>query len=122
MSEDGSSVNPWWYSGDDAEPADGTGESPEDRPEAGEGEETTVDWGELLSGAFRMVDWATSAVMAPHSEHADPAEHPQCIVCRGILLVSSQAPGAAGRSPSESAPRRSSEIRWIPIADDDRTV
>jgi hypothetical protein len=25
--------------------------------------------------------------MAPHAEHADPAEHPDCMVCRTVTLV-----------------------------------
>lgn len=109
---------PWWYSGDDGpEPEPG----PEPKPES---EGTAMDWGALLSGAARMVDWATSTVMAPHAEHGDPAEHPQCVVCRTITLVgdpSGLLPTPAADDDSESLvedePAPAPRISWIPIVD-----
>ena len=41
----------------------------------------------MLSGAQRMVTWATEAIIAPHAEHSDPTEHPQCLMCRGSLIL-----------------------------------
>ena len=46
-----------------------------------------MDWTALVAGAARMVDWATERVMAPHAEHDDPAEHPDCMVCRTVTLI-----------------------------------
>lgn len=112
---------PWWYSGDE-NPGDGPGDGPEGESDSG----SSVDWGALLSGAARMVDWATSSVMAPHAEHGDPADHPQCVVCRTILLVGDPT-GLLARPPSGDAdggplvdhdePAPAAEIRWIPIVD-----
>ncbi len=137
---------PWWYSGDEGTPdgedtegraagpvADASeslwSASPEDP--AGEGPDdsaTTMDWTALLSGAARMVDWATSTVMAPHAEHGDPAEHPQCVVCRTILLVGDPASLASRLSPDASGPEdvappsahpvdAASPIVWIPVVE-----
>lgn len=113
---------PWWYSGEEpppdeqaGEPAPGEGPEHEARDDAAAGD--AVDWAQLLAGAFRMVDWATSTVMAPHAEHADPREHPQCVVCRGILMVgATRGPEpSAGDDGQVVAP--SAAITWIPIGD-----
>jgi hypothetical protein len=115
---------PWWYSGED-EPEPRPDEPLVDAPEA-EDSGTSMDWGALLSGAARMVDWATSSVMAPHAEHRDPADHPQCVVCRTILLVGDPT-SLLARVPSDLADPESlvdpdeappaPQIRWIPIVD-----
>ena len=134
---------PWWYSGDedagspsephgpsssrgaDAEPsspeADG-GSGPTDSPVAG------LDWTALVAGAQRMVDWATDRVMAPHAEHGDPAEHPQCLVCRTLVVVGEAGylgdpvdaadprPGSDPEEGTDDGRRPSApEISWIPI-------
>ena len=119
----GDQRRPWWYSGDDA-PDDLGGES----EQQGTGSDTSGasglgDWTALLSGAVRMVDWATSAVMAPHAEHDDPSEHPTCVVCRTITLVGDPTglvPGA-GSAPSAppAEPRTAPAITWIPIRDEE---
>lgn len=121
MTGDGS--RPWWYSGDDES-------EQQERPEpaaAGPGSEPSGsglgDWSALLSGAVRMVDWATSAVMAPHAEHDDPAEHPTCVICRTITLVgdpSGLVPGSetVPASPAQE-PRRAPAVTWIPIRDEE---
>lgn len=142
MSPDG---RPWWYSGDDEADveADGVGpapESPIDGPDSSgpqsERDEATaegsgIEWTALLAGAQRMMDWATERVMAPHAEHDVPADHPQCVVCRTMVLI------GEGRSPAtEEAPEsypsadgghqpddvvdaatrvRDRQIAWIPI-------
>ena len=70
--------------------------------------------------ASTLVEWATDRVMAPHAEHANPAEHPQCLICRASRML-----GAATESASSSAPgspvateRSAGAITWIPISDD----
>jgi hypothetical protein len=124
---------PWWYSGDD-EPADGADASEEfpDSPDAsdvaddadGPGGGSSMDWTALVAGAARMVDWATSTVMAPHAEHVDPAEHPQCVVCRTILLVGDPVGLGTARpddgpipSADQAEPSGPEPITWIPIRD-----
>jgi hypothetical protein len=102
-----STRTPWWYSGDGDEyedsaervsraaTADVASTQPEgdDRSSAGAREEGESngggarDWTALVVGAQRMVDWATERVMAPHAEHADPREHPDCVLCRTMTVL-----------------------------------
>ncbi len=74
-----------------------------------------MDWAALVTGAQRLVDWAAERVMAPHAEHKHPREHPQCIVCRTILLLGE--PGAAGESTESEAAPEPQQIVWIPIVE-----
>ncbi len=104
---------PWWYSGGEGEPRSGAGSEPAPEP-VGSGL-PTVDWTALASGAQRLVDWATERVMAPHSEHDDPRAHPQCVICRAMLLMGDRPP-AADERPSTSPPAE--DIVWIPIVGD----
>ena len=48
---------------------------------------SAVDWLGMLSGAPRGMDWATERVMAPHAEHVDPNDHPQCVICRTMVVI-----------------------------------
>ncbi len=106
MSEPGT---PWWYSGTGSEDSDdGQSEKKADGPSL-----PNLDWTALASGAQRLVDWATEKVMAPHAEHSDPREHPQCVVCRTMLLIG-ERPSAATDDDASAAPP-SPRIEWIPI-------
>ena len=141
---------PWWYSGDDDEQAPEPVEPAAEQSTAdgGQADEGTadegapsMDWMALVAGAARMVDWATERVMAPHAEHVDPADHPDCMVCRTVTLVGdpiglmttgqrpAQDPGPATAdedpfAPGLDAPRPdeivrpgAEPIRWIPIVE-----
>ena len=105
---------PWWYSGDESEePTPPPPSEPaDDAPRVG------ADWGSLLSGAQRIVDWATETVMAPHTEHDDPRQHPECVICRAIALV--DLGRETGQSPAAPADEVEHEwrIEWIPIRED----
>jgi len=115
---------PWWYSGGaEAEPA------PDSAPEAGTdpdpdaddgAPDSGMDWSMLVAGAQRMVDWATERVMAPHAEHDDPAQYPQCVVCRTLLLVgdSGGLPDVEDGLDRDEAPDGPAPIVWIPIRED----
>jgi len=53
---------------------------------------------DLVTGAQAVVEWARRTVLDPHAGHADPAAHPQCLVCRanaalahGTRLVDAEA-------------------------------
>lgn len=106
---------PWWYSG--GEEGESQDAAPDEATERAERESPTTDWMGLLAGAVRMVDWATSTVMAPHSEHEDPAEHPECLVCRTITLVgdpvglTTTVARSGATPPAAPAP----EVRWLPF-------
>ena len=130
----GDGRRPWWYSGD---PDDGVadGEDPvgdeahagtdagadHDDDEGAQGAVPGVDWTMLVAGAQRLVDWATERVMAPHVEHGDPADHPQCVVCRTLVAVGDPSAMRASM-PEESDWQGAAEppaIVWIPIRDDE---
>lgn len=58
-----------------------------------------------------LAGWAREALdtlIAPHSAHGDPAEHPECPLCRGIAIVQA-AIGESGTRPPEP------EITWVPV-------
>jgi len=136
---------PWWFSGDteelsDAGPgADETASAPESEADATESDAAGArDWAGLVSGAQRVVDWATERVLAPHAEHEDPRDHPDCVICRTMSVlgdVGLRAPSPAdqadsadaaseqpaeqlpGQGPTGGAPRPADRpgVRWIPI-------
>ena len=106
MSEPGT---PWWYSGGASEGSDDS--EPEKK---GDGPSLpNLDWTALASGAQRLVDWATEKVMAPHADHSDPREHPQCPVCRTMLLIGERP--ATPTDDAAAAAQPEDRIEWIPI-------
>jgi hypothetical protein len=102
---------PWWYSGDEPEPRSDGQPEPSPEPSGADEQPASLDWTALLTGAARMVDWATSAVMAPHAEHDDPEQYPDCVVCRTLVLVGEPAP------PPSPGPEPAEPITWIPFRD-----
>ena len=54
---------------------------------------------------MRMVTWvsefAQDQILAPHSTHADPSEHPECALCQASGLI-------AGTSSTERE-----RITWV---------
>ena len=101
---------PWWYSGADAE------QPPTSPPGPEAAGVPTMDWTALAGGAQRLIDWATDRVLAPHAEHDDPHAHPQCVVCRTMLLLGERASPA--REDDSPSPATSDDIAWIPIVGD----
>jgi len=61
-----------------------------------------------------MVSWlqslAQQRIVEPHAQHADPQEHPTCVLCRAEAFVdaSSSTPEAAQNAP----------IHWVPTVID----
>jgi hypothetical protein len=135
-----SGSSPWWYSGDNVENA--SGESAGSEPDADQGPEEgqegaadagARDWAGLVSGAQRVVDWATERLLAPHAEHVDPRDHPDCVLCRtmsvlgdvglrpasgGDTAAGDDSSGATGeQEPSDDpiGPVQRPVIHWIPI-------
>lgn len=84
---------PWWFSGE-----------PEEQAEP----RRTTDFAALAAGAQQLVEFARAALLAPHAGHVDPAEHPECLLCRASAAFGDRA--ASGRP---TAPARA--ITWIPI-------
>ncbi|MGI9135738.1 MAG: hypothetical protein ACR2JS_01605 [Candidatus Nanopelagicales bacterium] len=95
---------PWWFSGDSSagDAGEGTSSTTPGRSDSG------MSLGSLLAGAQQLFDWASELVLAPHADHADPREHPDCLVCKGTALVQ-------GVRSEPSAPRPAREIAWIPL-------
>lgn len=106
---------PWWYSGqgasedsaDDrgADGGEGTGRPRFDIPGMGI---PGLDIAGLASGAQQLVDLARQALLAPHAGHADPREHPECMVCRTMTAF-----GEARMTTGRSAP--APVIEWIAL-------
>lgn len=52
-------------------------------------------WGGLFAQAQKMVTWvsdfATEQILAPHSTHGDPSEHPECALCHATSLIAGPA-------------------------------
>ena len=112
---------PWWYSGDDVQSGGGEGDDgAAQRGSTDGGSRAGLDWMGMLSGAARMVDWAASAVVEPHGEHRDPAEHPDCMICRTLVLLQDRTgmtmPTSTSPVPADP-PAEAEPIRWIPVVD-----
>lgn len=106
------SGNPWWFSGDQGDPDSVT---PEPESTGGQGL-PSFDLGALAGTAQRLIDWAGERIMAPHADHTNPHEHPQCMICRTMLLL-----GEGGSAPDRSATARAepaADIVWIPIVEE----
>ncbi len=108
---------PWWYSG----PPNGGTELPP-ASDGGEQEPGAIDWMGMLAGAARMVDWARGAILDPHSDHADPREHPDCMICRTLVVVGDQvgmnrSGDAPPSAPGSAEAPEPDPIRWIPLHD-----
>jgi hypothetical protein len=63
----------------------------------------------IVAGVGQAMSWAREAVVAPHALHQDPAEHPECVICKGMSVVQ----GASAREP-EPTPEVPA-IHWIPV-------
>ena len=95
---------PWWFSGDSAAGESSSGQNPSSSspPDSG------MSLGSLIAGAQQLFDWASELVLAPHADHDDPRQHPDCLVCKGTALVQ-------GVRAEPSTPRAAREIAWIPV-------
>ncbi len=102
--------NPWWFSGDESEPDAESAGAESKGPGL-----PSFDLAALAGTAQRLVDWASERIMAPHADHDDAREHPQCVVCRTLLLLGEGSTSAANGAPesTDAVPG----IAWIPIVD-----
>ena len=78
---------------------------------------SAVDWLGMLSGAQRVMDWATERVMAPHAEHVDPNDHPQCVICRTMVVIGDRLTFDEG--PEEAAADDSTTPAAPPMPDEE---
>lgn len=85
---------PWWFSGE---------------PEEARASRPRVDLGQFTSGAQFLLDLARQALVAPHAGHTTPADHPECLICRTMAVVSEASTTAT------SAPADASRIEWITL-------
>lgn len=132
MSED----TPWWYSAvegePDGDPRRGSGSEPGSSGPDGR----AVDLWALLGSLQRLATWAQQVtadqVLAPHAEHRDPTDHPTCVMCRTMTVLSevrgfASAGTGAGRTggsdqrtadrvhPTGSAPAVDAGISWLDV-------
>jgi hypothetical protein len=117
---------PWWYSGEEAtaaldDPVPPASEAADSAPDPDGpvddgGPEPRVDVSALAQGAQRLIEWATERVVAPHAEHGEPAEHPDCLMCRAALLLGPAGPGPSGAgAPERRTPVE--PITWFSVLD-----
>jgi hypothetical protein len=95
---------PWWFSGD----ASAQQPSSDDPPKPSGSSDSGMSLGSLIAGAQQLFDWASELVLAPHADHDDPREHPECLVCKGTALVQ-------GVRSEPASPRVGREITWISV-------
>lgn len=86
---------PWWFSAH---------ETPDEPRTSGGG----VDFGALATGASQIVEWARSLIVAPHADHVDPRDHPQCLICQAMRVM-----GAPSDASSVPPPPR--HVEWIDV-------
>lgn len=93
---------PWWFSDEGSDP-------PSDRPRE-------ANWLSLLGSLGSMVgelasevagDWWAASGAGAHAEHADPKDHPNCMICKTMTTVSVTL---AERDVKELPP-----VRWLPL-------
>ncbi|MDO8731791.1 MAG: hypothetical protein Q7L55_04360 [Actinomycetota bacterium] len=90
-----SAKTPWWFS-------DGESES-KGFDLGGKG----FDLGGLASGAQQVLEWARESLITTHQGHVNPADHPQCFMCRAVLLLH-----PAATDPGEN---EDEDFTWIEL-------
>ncbi len=89
---------PWWLS--NAEPGDN------ERPAASGDSASDGSWMTLLGSLGSLAgQWWESSGAADHASHGDPADHPECIVCRAMATLATPV----------TQPRSLPAVRWLPI-------
>ena len=124
---------PWWFSGDEPEwkQPDSNASEPKQPEPRGPGEpmtgepttdEPTADErggpgiADVLAGVGTLVSWARERVIDPHLEHADPAEHPDCVICRGMTAVSRLSDIAPlDIADIDGDDEQADDITWVPL-------
>jgi len=89
---------PWWLSGD-GEPSN-EGSSSRDSG--------SWDMTSMLGMVTSMAgQWWASSGASEHAMHGDPVDHPECVICKGLLVL-----GTATSAPPVTELR---DVRWLPI-------
>lgn len=92
---------PWWLSGD-GEPSN-EGSSSRD---SGASWDMTSMLGMVTSMAGQW--WASSGA-SEHATHGDPVDHPECVICKGLVVLGTAT--ATATPPAQDL----AEVRWLPI-------
>lgn len=89
---------PWWLSENPR--------SEQSEPSQSSERSAAPGWATLLGslGSVAGEWWATSGV-GDHPNHGEPADHPECIVCRALVTFAATAP----------EPRSLPATRWLPL-------
>lgn len=102
---------PWWLSGSGDESADGSESAGSDSDSAGTG----FAGGPFGGGSFAAGDlwsmvsmvgnvageWLASSGAREHAAHADPLDHPECLVCKALVGLNSVT---ADPAPAQELP------------------
>jgi hypothetical protein len=93
---------PWWHSGGSS---DGSSNEDPNGPSQSVPDES---WLSLLGSLSSLASqWWTSSQTGEHDQHGDPADYPDCLVCR---VRSSLSVVLAEPDVQELPP-----IRWLPV-------
>lgn len=76
---------------------------------------SSLDAQGLVSGVGQALTWARETVVTPHAAHTDPAQHPECVICRGMTMVQGALPTSAPDTGADDAGRGAASVRWIPV-------
>jgi len=87
-----SANSPWWLS---------EGE-PQDRSQS-----LGFDLGGLAAGAQQVLEWARDSLLTTHQGHVNPADYPQCLMCRAVQLFQ--------QSPQGQVPTEEHDFHWIEL-------
>lgn len=91
---------PWWLSGNDDSGSGSAGES-------SQGPNSSWDVASMLGMVTSMAgQWWAASGASDHPDHGDPSEHPDCVMCKGLLML-----GSATTAPAAELPT----VRWLPI-------
>lgn len=77
---------------------------------------SSLDAQGLVSGVGQALTWARESVVTPHASHTDPAQHPECVICRGMTMVQGAMPAAGPDAAAERGPAMAEPVRWIPVS------
>ena len=98
---------PWWLSENPSpEPREASEPREPSEPRERSDRPAVPGWASLLGslGSVAGEWWAASGV-GEHVNHADPADHPDCIVCRALATFAT----------TSSEPRSLPATRWLPL-------
>ena len=90
---------PWWLSGDG---------DPSNEDSSSDDSGASWDMASMLGMVTSMAgQWWASSGASQHASHDDPADNPDCVICKGLLVLSSATAAPAATELQD--------VQWLPI-------